>query len=240
MNGKPSNVSPCEVEHFSGLSGQWWNRDGELRALHDINPLRLRYVERGMNLSGSRVLDVGCGGGIFAEAAAVRGARVTGIDTSRTQIEAAREHAAAANLDLEYRLAAIEELLPSRQGYYDAIFCLELLEHVPDPGAILRAASGLLRPGGHMFCATLNRNRLASFLAIVLAERVLGILTPGTHDPEKFITPREMRCFALQAGLRVLDISGFAYIPFLRRAYLVPEPWVNYLVHLRRPHRTEL
>jgi 2-polyprenyl-6-hydroxyphenyl methylase/3-demethylubiquinone-9 3-methyltransferase len=117
---------------------------------------------------------------------------------------------------------------------------MELLEHVPDPCAILRSASGLLRPGGHLFCATLNRNLLAYVLAILLAERVLGLLTPGTHRLEQFITPKEMRCFALQAGLEVMDISGFVYVPFLRRAFLAPEPWVNYLVHLRRPQAGEL
>lgn len=234
MRDQAANVSAREVDYFSGLSDEWWNTKGELRPLHEINPLRLRYVERRMPLAGSKVLDVGCGGGILSEAAAEHGARVTGIDTSHTQIEAAKAHAAA-ELDLEYRVAAIEELTASREGSFDGVFCMELLEHVPDPGAIMQSAIRLLRPGGHMFCATLNRNLMAYVLAILLAERVLGLLTPGTHSLEQFITPKEMRCFALQAGFEVLDISGFAYIPFLRRAFLTPEPWVNYLVHLRRP-----
>jgi 2-polyprenyl-6-hydroxyphenyl methylase/3-demethylubiquinone-9 3-methyltransferase len=240
MRDEAANVSAREVAYFSGLSDKWWDKKGELRALHEINPLRLRYVERRMCLAGSKVLDVGCGGGILSEAVAEQGARVVGIDTSQTQIEAAKAHAAAAELDVDYRVGAIEELTASREGSFDGIFCMELLEHVPDPGAILRSAIGLLRPGGHMFCATLNRNPLSYALAILLAERVLGLLTPGTHSLEQLITPKEMRCFAREAGLEVRDISGFVYIPFLRRAFFAPEPWVNYLVHLRRPQSGEL
>lgn len=228
------NVDRGELSRFAQLAGEWWDPDGALRTLHDINPVRLEYIERrAEELAGKRVLDVGCGGGILAEAMARRGARVTGIDPGEEAIGAARLHAEGSGLALEYRAVTAEALAAETPGAYDVITCMELLEHVPDPASTVRACAALVRPGGHVFFATLNRTPKAYVLAVLGAEYVLGLLPRGTHDYARFVRPSELAAWARAAGLRLRDLSGVAYDPFARRCRPTRSVAVNYMAWAR-------
>jgi 2-polyprenyl-6-hydroxyphenyl methylase/3-demethylubiquinone-9 3-methyltransferase len=227
-------VDPAEIARFQSAASRWWDPQGEMRPLHDLNPVRLDYVERASGLAGLEVLDVGCGGGLLAEAMARKGARVVGLDMAGDLLEVARLHALESGVSLTYRLEPAEEHAAGHASAYDVVTCMEMLEHVPDPAAVVSALARMVRPGGHVFLSTINRTPRAYALAIVGAEYVLRLLPPGTHTYEKFIRPSELSAWAKAAGLTLVDISGLAYDPFSRQAALKADSGVNYLMHLRR------
>jgi len=229
------NADPAELARFATAASRWWDRDGEMRPLHDLNPVRLRYVERAGSLAGRAVLDVGCGGGLLAEAMARQGARVVGLDLADELIEVARLHALEAGIAIEYRVESAEQHALAGAGRYDVVTCMEMLEHVPDPHAIVAALATLVRPGGHVFVSTLNRTPRAYAMAILGAEYVLRLLPAGTHTYAKFIRPSELAGWARAAGLVVADVAGLEYDPFSRSARLTSDARVNYLMHLQRP-----
>jgi len=228
------NVDPAEIARFAAAASRWWDPLGEMRPLHDLNPVRLQYVERAGPLVGRKVLDVGCGGGLLAEAMARKGAQVTALDLAEDLLQVARLHALEAGVAVDYVLAAAEDHAATHAGVYDIVTCMEMLEHVPDPTSVIEAIGRLVRPGGHVFVSTLNRTPKAYAMAIVGAEYVLRLLAPGTHTYEKFIKPSELRRWAGDAGLSVIDIAGLDYDPFARKARMTSDASVNYLVHLRR------
>jgi len=230
-----SNVDPAEIARFQAAASRWWDPEGEMRPLHDLNPVRLDYVERGAALKGHDVLDVGCGGGLLAEAMALKGARVVGLDLASDLLQVAELHALETGVRLTYRLESAEQHAATQQSAYDLVTCMEMLEHVPDPAAIVAALATLVRPGGHVFLSTINRTPRAFALAVVGAEYLLRLLPPGTHTYERFIRPSELSAWAKAAGLTVIDVSGLDYDPFSRRTRLTADARVNYLMHLRRP-----
>lgn len=229
------NADPAELARFAELAATWWDPNGPSRALHDLNPARLAYVRRYVALRGAAVLDVGCGGGLLAEAMAAEGARVVGIDLAPQVLAVARLHALESGLAVDYRETAIEAMAAESPGTFDAVTCMEMLEHVPDPGSVIAAAARLLKPGGHLVVSTLNRTPKAFALAIVGAEYVARLLPRGTHRYDQFIRPSELAEWLRVAGLELVDVSGLAYDPILRRARLSDDPSVNYLACARRP-----
>ena len=228
------NVDPAEIARFDAAASRWWDPQGEMRPLHDLNPVRLQYVERAGNLAGLKVLDVGCGGGLLAEAMAREGALVTGLDLADDLLQVARLHALEAGVEVNYVLEAAESHAATHAGEYDVVTCMEMLEHVPDPTAVIDALGRLVKPDGHVFVSTLNRTLKAYAMAILGAEYVLRLLPTGTHTYDKFIRPSELRQWSRAAGLTVIDIAGLDYDPFTRRTRLTMDAKVNYLVHLRR------
>jgi len=229
------NFDPAEISRFEAAASRWWDPEGEMRPLHDLNPVRLAYVERAGPLAGRAVVDVGCGGGLLAEAMALRRARVTGIDLAGELLEVARLHALPQDLPLEYLRISAEELAADRPGEFDVATCMEMLEHVPDPASVIAALARLVRPGGEVFVSTLNRTPRAYLRAVLGAEYLLRLLPPGTHSYEKFIRPSELAAWAKAAGLTVKGIAGIDYDPFSRSATLNTDARVNYLMHLAKP-----
>jgi 2-polyprenyl-6-hydroxyphenyl methylase/3-demethylubiquinone-9 3-methyltransferase len=229
------NVDAAEIARFQSLASRWWDPQGEMRPLHDLNPVRLGYVERSGTLDGRSIIDVGCGGGLLAEAMARKGAMVVGLDLSEELLEVARLHALEAGVQLEYRAESAEAHALGHAGRYDVVTCMEMLEHVPDPAAVVSALATLVRPGGDVFVSTLNRTPRAYLLAVLGAEYVLRLLPTGTHSYEKFIRPSELAAWARAAGLAQVDIAGLDYEPFSRAARLTDDARVNYLMHFRRP-----
>jgi len=225
------NVDPLEIEKFSQLAHRWWDPGAEFKPLHDINPLRLDYIDGIAGLRGRRVLDVGCGGGILTEAMAARGARVTGIDLADKPLKVAQLHLLESGLEVEYRLIAPEALAREAPGSFDVVTCMELLEHVPEPALTVQACSELVRPGGHVFFSTLNRNLKSYLLAVIGAEYVLKLLPRGTHDYAGFIKPSELAGMCRDASLAVDRITGMTYNPFLRVYSLGSDSDVNYIMH---------
>ncbi len=235
-----ANVNPAEVAKFSALANRWWDPDGPQAPLHVLNPARLGYVSARQPLRGARVLDVGCGGGLLSEAMAREGARVLGLDLSPALIDIAKLHRlestqGGAILDLDYRVQAVESLADAEPGTFDAITCMEMLEHVPEPGSILEACARLLKPGGRLFVSTINRTPAAFALAIVGAEYVTGLLAKGTHDYRSFIKPSELTRVLRAVGLEVEDASGLHYDPLRKTAKVAPGTRVNYLLSARKP-----
>lgn len=228
-----SNVDPGEVARFDALGEDWWDPNGPFRALHAINPLRLDYVDACAPLAGARVCDVGCGGGLLAEAMARRGATVLGIDLSAPALAAARAHAAAEGVDVEYREVAADALAAEIPGAFDTVTCMELLEHVPDPAALIGACARLVRPGGAVLFSTINRNPKAYALAIVAAEYVLGLVPRGTHDYARFIRPSELDAWARAHGLALAGLAGMRFDPLSAGWMLSRDVGVNYLAHYR-------
>ncbi len=224
------NADYNELRKFDALAERWWDRTGEFRPLHDINPLRLDYIERFTRLAGKTVVDVGCGGGILAEGMVARGAHVTGIDMAPHVIDIAKQHASEQQIDIAYHVQTAETLATEQPEQFDLVTCMELLEHVPDPRPTVAACATLVKPGGQVIFATINRTPKAFMLAIVGAEYLLGLLPRGTHDYAKLIRPAELTGWCRDADLTVLDISGMAYNPLTKRPRFCRAVDVNYLV----------
>lgn len=228
-------ADPSEIAKFDAIAHRFWDPEGEFKPLHALNPLRAAFVAERCRLAGARTVDVGCGGGLLAEALARAGARVTGLDLSPAMIDVARLHAAGESLQIDYRVAPVAAVASAEGGSFDVVTCMEMLEHVPDPPAILHDLARLLRPGGDLFVSTLNRTPKAFALAIVGAEHVARLLPRGTHEYERFIRPSELVGWARSAGLEALEMSGLHYDPITGRCMLTRDIEVNYLLHLRKP-----
>ena len=224
------NADPLEIQKFSELAHRWWDPTSEFRPLHEINPLRLEWINARVPLAGKKVCDVGCGGGILAESIAKKGATVTGIDLSEKALKVADLHSLESGIKVRYELIAAEELAAREAGQYDVVTCMEMLEHVPDPAAIVQACAKLVKPGGHVFFSTLNRNPKSYLFAIIGAEYILGLLPRGTHDYAKFITPAELSSFTRTAGLEVQALKGMTYNPLTKIYSLNQDTSVNYLM----------
>lgn len=229
-----ANVDPEEIAKFEKLAARWWDPGSEFRPLHEINPLRLDWIDARVKLSGKTVLDVGCGGGILSESMAVRGAHVTGIDLGEAPLAVARLHLKESGQKVDYRKVAAEDLAREQPGAFDVVTCLEMLEHVPDPAATIAACAQLVKPGGQVFFSTLNRNPKSWLFAIVGAEYLLKLLPRGTHDYQKFIRPSELERWCRQAGLAVREFTGMHYNPLTQRYALGPGVDVNYMLYAER------
>ncbi|HWH83294.1 MAG TPA: bifunctional 2-polyprenyl-6-hydroxyphenol methylase/3-demethylubiquinol 3-O-methyltransferase UbiG [Burkholderiaceae bacterium] len=230
------NADPQELAKFSELAHRWWDTESDFRPLHQINPLRLDWIDGHAKLAGARVLDVGCGGGILSDSMARRGANVLGIDLAGKALKVAQLHALeAGTANVEYREVAAEVLAAESPGAYDVVTCMEMLEHVPDPSAIVRACARLTRPGGWIFFSTINRNAKAFVFAIIGAEHVLKLLPKGTHEYARFIRPSELAQWCRDADLALADTRGMAYSPITRRYWLSADTSVNYLIACRKP-----
>ena len=225
------NIDAAEVARFDSLASRWWDPAGDFRTLHEINPLRLAWIRERARLEGRDVLDIGCGGGILAESMAAAGARVTGIDAAEAPLAVARLHLAESGADVTYEQTTAEAFAAGQPGRFDVVTCLEMLEHVPEPSKVVAAVARLLRPGGHAFFSTINRNAKSFLFAIVGAEYVLRLLPAGTHDYQKFIRPSELDAWARRAGLDLRDSSGLHYNPLTTTYSIGPGLDVNYLMH---------
>jgi 2-polyprenyl-6-hydroxyphenyl methylase/3-demethylubiquinone-9 3-methyltransferase len=228
------NADQQELDKFSELAHKWWDPNSEFKPLHDINPLRLDYVDQHAGLAGKNVLDVGCGGGILAESMAQRGAQVTGIDLGDKALKVARLHLLESGAQVDYRLVAVEDLSRAQPGHYDIVTCMEMLEHVPEPASVVRACAELTKPGGQVFFSTLNRNLKSYLFAIVGAEYLLKLLPQGTHDYDKFLKPSELSGYCRSVGLSVEGIVGMSYHPFSKAYSLGDDTSVNYLIRCQR------
>jgi 2-polyprenyl-6-hydroxyphenyl methylase/3-demethylubiquinone-9 3-methyltransferase len=229
------NMDPGEAEKFNALAARWWDPEGDFRPLHDINGPRMEYIADRAELEGVDVLDVGCGGGILCEALARRGARVTGIDVAERALAVARLHCEESGLEIDYRGSTVEKVAAESPGAFDVVCCLEMLEHVPDPSAVVQACADACRPGGSLFFSTINRNPVAWAGAIVGAEYVLGLLPRGTHRYDRLIRPDELAAACRHCGLKVDAITGMAYNPLSRTVRLGTQPTINYLLHATQP-----
>lgn len=230
-----ANFRQSELDKFAELANRWWDPEGPQKPLHALNPVRMGYVEARRPLAGARLLDVGCGGGLLSEGMARAGADVTAIDLAPELVRVARLHALESGVKIDYRVQAVEALADEAAGSFDAVTCMEMLEHVPDPGSIIEACARLLKPGGRLFLSTLNRTPAAFALAIVGAEYVARLLPRGTHQYRDFIRPSELGAWLREAGLELEDVSGMAYEPWANRAKLVSRTDVNYLACARKP-----
>jgi 2-polyprenyl-6-hydroxyphenyl methylase/3-demethylubiquinone-9 3-methyltransferase len=228
------NVDPAEIEKFSELAHRWWDPHGEFKPLHDINPLRLDWIDARAGLAGKKVLDVGCGGGILAESMARRGAEVTGIDLAGKALRVAELHLHESNLQISYQKVSAEDFAAQNPAAFDVVTCMELLEHVPDPGSMVDACARLVRPGGQVFFSTINRNPKAYLFAVIGAEYVLGLLPKGTHDYMRFIKPSELARWGRAAGLHVAEMTGMTYNPLSKHYRLERGSDVNYILHCVR------
>ena len=230
------NVDRAEIAKFSELAHRWWDPESEFKPLHDINPLRLGWIERASGgLAGKTIVDVGCGGGILAESLAAKEAQVTGIDMSDKALKVARLHLYESGLKVDYRLVAAEAMAAELPAAFDVVTCMEMLEHVPEPASVVAACAQLAKPGGWVFFSTLNRNLKSYAFAVLGAEYVLKLLPRGTHDYGKFLRPAELARMAREAGLEVAEIVGMTYNPFTKVYRLEPDTDVNYLMACRKP-----
>ncbi len=229
-----SNADPIEIEKFSQLAHKWWDPQSEFKPLHEINPLRLNYIDRLAGLAGKTILDVGCGGGILSESMAGLQANVTGIDLSDKALQVARLHLLESGKQVAYRKIAVEDLAAEQPGQFDIVTCMEMLEHVPDPASVIAACTKLVKPGGWVFFSTLNRNPKSYLFAILGAEYVLNMLPRGTHDYAKFIKPSELAQSCRNAGLTLTDLTGMSYNPLSKIYSLGRDTDVNYMVACRK------
>lgn len=235
MNVIPPNATPAELAHFGALASRWWDPQGPQKPLHILNPVRTAYVAARTTLRDAAVLDVGCGAGLLSEALAAQGARVTAIDLAPELIEVAKLHLLESGLAVEYLLTPVEALAGARAGQFDSVTCMELLEHVPDPAAIIAACAQALRPGGQMFVSTLNRTPAAFALAVVGAEYITGLVPRGTHHYAQFIRPAELAAWVRDAGMELTDVSGLYFNPLAGSARLGRSVVVNYIATARKP-----
>lgn len=229
------NADPAEIQKFSDLAHRWWDPNSEFRPLHEINPLRLEWINQRIPLAGKNVIDVGCGGGILAESMAKKGAIVTGIDLSEKALKVADLHGLESGISVRYKNIPAEEMAEAEAGQFDVVTCMEMLEHVPDPSSIIRACTKLLKPGGHVFFSTLNRNVKSYLFAIIGAEYVLQLLPKGTHDYAKFITPAELSQDVRNAGLELNAMKGLSYNPLTKIYSLNNDTSVNYMIACTKP-----
>jgi len=225
------NVDPAELQKFATLAHRWWDPNSEFKPLHDINPLRLQLIDELAGLQGKRVVDVGCGGGILSESMSARGADVTGIDLGEKALKVAELHRLESGASVNYRLIEVEALAQEQPESFDVVTCMEMLEHVPDPAAVVRACATLVKPGGHVFFSTLNRNPKSYLFAVIGAEYVLNMLPKGTHEYAKFIKPSELAEWAREAGLTVSGMRGMSYNPLRKHYSLGTDVSVNYIMH---------
>jgi 2-polyprenyl-6-hydroxyphenyl methylase/3-demethylubiquinone-9 3-methyltransferase len=224
-----------EIQKFSELAHRWWDPTSEFRPLHEINPLRLEWINARVPLVGKNVIDIGCGGGVLSESMARKGAKVTGIDLSKKALKVADLHGLESGVEVRYKLIAAEDMAAEEPGQFDVVTCMEMLEHVPDPAAIVRAAATLVKPGGHVFFSTLNRNPKSYLFAVIGAEYLLRMLPRGTHDYAKFITPAELSGFIRAAGLQLDGMKGLTYNPLTKIYSLNQDTGVNYMVACTKP-----
>jgi 2-polyprenyl-6-hydroxyphenyl methylase/3-demethylubiquinone-9 3-methyltransferase len=234
MSDTLHNVDPDEIEKFEKLASRWWDPHSEFKPLHDINPLRLDYIERLAPLHGKCVIDVGCGGGLLSEGMAARGAQVTGIDMGKAPLGVAQLHRHESGLEIDYRQATAEQMAAAHPRQFDIVTCMEMLEHVPDPAQTIEACARLVSDDGHVFFSTINRNPKAYLFAVIGAEYLLQLLPKGTHDYAKFIRPSEMEAWARAAGLQLVDLTGMSYNPLSKEYRLGRDVSVNYLACFRK------
>ncbi len=228
------NVDEAEIAKFSELASRWWDPESEFKPLHQINPLRLDFIDERSKLDGMKIVDIGCGGGILSESMALRGALVTGIDMGEAPLNVARLHALENKVDIEYQKITAEDFAVKNKGKFDIVTCMELLEHVPDPSSVIQACSDLVKPGGHVYFSTLNRNPKSFLMAIVGAEYVLNLLPKGTHQYEKFIRPSELNRWSESAGLTTSELIGMHYNPLFQTYSLGSGLDVNYIMHTQK------
>ena len=231
MNVDHINFDQAELNKFSDLAHKWWDKTSEFKPLHDINPLRLNYIDKAISLNGKTVLDVGCGGGILSESMADKGAKVMGIDLGEKALKVAQLHSLESGVGVDYKLVSVEELAEKSPASFDVVTCLEMLEHVPDPASVVAACAKLVKPGGHVFFSTINRNPKAYLFAVIGAEYVLNMLPRGTHDYAKFIKPSELASFVRNANLSLQHQIGMSYNPITKHYWLDSNVSVNYMMH---------
>ncbi|MEM8845401.1 MAG: bifunctional 2-polyprenyl-6-hydroxyphenol methylase/3-demethylubiquinol 3-O-methyltransferase UbiG [Pseudomonadota bacterium] len=229
-----NNFDQEELEKFESLAYRWWDKDSEFKPLHDINPLRLNFIDERVSLTGKRVLDIGCGGGILSESMAQRGAAVKGIDLGKAPLSVARIHSKESNLDVDYEMISAEDIAAREPESYDVVTCLEMLEHVPQPQSIINACSHLVKRNGDVFFSTINRNPKSYLFAIIGAEYVLNLLPKGTHDYKKLIRPSELESWARHSNLNTQELIGMSYNPITKKYWLGKDVSVNYLMHTQR------
>jgi 2-polyprenyl-6-hydroxyphenyl methylase/3-demethylubiquinone-9 3-methyltransferase len=235
MNRVSPNIDPHELDRFDRQADDWWDLKGPLRALHDINPIRIRYIKERSGIKGKSFLDVGCGGGILSEALAAAGGQVTGIDMTDSALHAARRHMQSGPLEIDYRRSTAEDLAAESPSSFDAATCMELLEHVPRPASVLQACATLVKPGGDIFLATVNRTWTAYLLVIYAAENILKIIRQGTHTYRNLIRPRELTVWSTDAGLVEQNLVGYIYLPIIGKAFFSRYTKMNYMMHLKKP-----
>lgn len=228
---KTVNADSAELNKFSELAHKWWDKSSEFKPLHDINPLRLNYIDQAISLNAKTVLDVGCGGGILSESMAQKGAIVTGIDLGEKALKVAQLHSLESSISVDYRLIAVEQLAKEAPASFDVVTCLEMLEHVPDPASVVQACAQLVKPGGHVFFSTINRNPKAYLFAVIGAEYVLNMLPRGTHDYSKFIKPSELASWVRATDLSLHHQVGMSYNPITKHYWLDSDVSVNYMMH---------
>ncbi len=229
------NSDQAELNKFSDLAHKWWDKSSEFKPLHDINPLRLNYIDNAVSLKGKAVLDVGCGGGILSESMAEKGAKVTAIDLSEKALKVAALHSLDSGVTVDYQLITVEKLAQQQPASFDVVTCLEMLEHVPDPASVVAACAKLVKPGGHVFFSTINRNPKAYLFAVIGAEYVLNMLPRGTHDYVKFIKPSELASWMRSTGLSLIGQTGMSYNPITKHYWLDSDISVNYMLHTIKP-----
>ncbi|VAW55194.1 3-demethylubiquinol 3-O-methyltransferase @ 2-polyprenyl-6-hydroxyphenyl methylase [hydrothermal vent metagenome] len=232
-----ANIDPAEIKKFEDLASRWWDKQGEFKPLHEINPLRLGFINAGSPLESKAVCDIGCGGGILSESMAACGATTSGIDMGKAPLSVARLHAMESDLEIDYQQITAEELAHKKPASFDVVTCMEMLEHVPDPASIIKACFTLVKPGGSVYFSTINRNPKSYAFAIVGAEYLMKMLPRGTHDYSKFIKPSELDEWARATGLELIDLKGVSYNPFTGLFSQSQDVDINYMVHYRRPQQ---